>query len=61
MSDSPVNLADPDCEPSDEDFAGFLERAFAHLRDDDEKRLAKMRAEIAKARADVMRRLGLST
>jgi hypothetical protein len=60
MSHAAVNLADPDCEPSDDDLAGLMERAFANVRAEDEQRLAKLREEIAAERAEAMRRLQLA-
>ena len=60
MSQSAVNLADPDCEPSDEDFAGLMERAFANVRAENEQRLARLREQIAAQRAEAMRQLGLA-
>lgn len=40
------NLADPDYEPSDEDFAELLRSAFAGLREAHEASLREMRARI---------------
>ncbi|HVH41214.1 MAG TPA: hypothetical protein VM925_02690 [Labilithrix sp.] len=54
----PGNLADPDFEPTDEDLIGLSRRAFAGVRDEHEKALEKLRADIESARAELLRRLG---
>lgn len=54
---APGNLADPDFEPSDDDLTGLARRAFADVRRQHERALEKLRAQIASARADVLRRL----
>ncbi len=41
-----INLADPACEPSDEDFARLMRTCFAGLRDAREQSLREMRARI---------------
>ena len=50
------NLADPACEPSDEELAGLMQRAFAHVKANHEARLVQLRAEIAKLREEVLAR-----
>lgn len=52
-----VNLADPDREPTDEQLAGLVTRAFAELRTSREPILRKLRADIAAAREEVLRTL----
>jgi hypothetical protein len=59
MATPRINLADPGCEPTDEDFAGLMDRAFANVKAENERRLEKLREEIAAARVEVMRRLRL--
>lgn len=55
VMDAPGNLADPDFEPSDEDLIGLSRRAFANVRSEHERALEKLRAEIARARAEALR------
>jgi hypothetical protein len=52
---APGNLADPDFEPSDEDLIGLSQRAFAGVREQHERVLEKLRAEIELARAEILR------
>jgi len=51
------NLADPDFEPTDEDLIGLSERAFAHVREEHEASLRKLRADIAAAGEAALERL----
>ncbi len=53
----PVNLADPSFEPTDEQLAGLMTRAFAGVRGAHEQAMAKLRAEIAAARVVALERL----
>lgn len=48
MIPAPVNLADPDQEPTDEDFARLMRDAFAGIREAQEASLVEMRARIAR-------------
>jgi hypothetical protein len=48
----PINLADPSFEPTDEQLAGLMARAFAGVRGARERAMANLRAEIAAARAE---------
>lgn len=50
------NLADPDFEPSDEQLAGLMKRAFAGLKEAERARLEKMRSDLAKAREEALAR-----
>lgn len=52
-----VNLADPACEPTDEQLGELFKRAFADVGSKHRESLARLRAEIAKLRADVRRRV----
>ncbi len=52
---TPRNLADPSYEPSDEDFAELTHRAFADVRAQNDAALARIRAEIEKAREEALR------
>ncbi len=51
------NLADPDFEPTDEDLIGLSKRAFAHVREEHEASLRRLRVEIAAARKAALERL----
>ncbi|MBI2895772.1 MAG: hypothetical protein HYY06_19600 [Deltaproteobacteria bacterium] len=53
----PVNLADPGCEPTDAQLAELSQRAFGGVRDARERALKQLRAQIAAAREEVLRRL----
>jgi len=55
----PKNLADPTFEPTDEDLIGLSKRAFAHVREQHEDSLRKLRVDIATARQAAMERLRL--
>jgi hypothetical protein len=57
----PINLADPSFEPTDEQLAGLMTRAFAGVRGAHERTMAKLRGEIAAARAEALARLGGAT
>ena len=52
----PINLADPDFEPSDEDLEGLMRRAFAGVRDEHEQALSTLRGKIAEAEAEALLR-----
>jgi hypothetical protein len=52
-----IDLADPDFEPTDEQLEGLMKRAFAGVGAAHEAALARIRAEIATARAEVLRAL----
>lgn len=56
MSD-PINLADPSFEPTDEQLTGLSKRAFAGVAAAHASAMARLRAEIAIARAEAMREL----
>jgi hypothetical protein len=47
---APINLSDPDFEPTDEQLIGLSARAFAGVRAAHQRALAKLREEIAEAR-----------
>jgi hypothetical protein len=49
------NLADPDFEPTDEELAELMRRAFAHIPIADQRRLGEMRARIRAGQAEVRR------
>jgi len=51
------NLGDPDFEPTDEDLIGLAKRAFAHVREEHEASLRRLRADIATARQAALERL----
>lgn len=55
MSD--VNLADPECEPTDEQLGELFKRAFADVESKHRESLDKLRAEIARLRVEVRRRV----
>jgi hypothetical protein len=52
-----INLADPSFEPTDEQLAGLMSRAFAGVRGAHERAMARLRVEIAAARAEALSRL----
>jgi len=58
---APINLADPSFEPTDEQLAGLMTRAFAGVRGAHERTMANLRAEIAAARVEAVARLGGGT
>ena len=49
------NLADPDFEPSDEQLLELSRNAFAHIREENELRLQKMRERIATGRLELLK------
>lgn len=51
---SPINLADPDFEPSDDQLKGLMTRAFAGVREARERNLVEMRARIARLQLEAM-------
>lgn len=54
MAAPPVNLSDPDLEPSDEQFAELMSRAFAGVAAANEAALARMRQEIASRSREIL-------
>jgi hypothetical protein len=52
-----INLADPSFEPTDEQLMGLSRRAFAGVAASHSAALARLRAEIAAARDEVLRAL----
>jgi len=59
--DDAINLADPDFEPTDEQLIGLSKRAFADVTANHEAALAKLRAEIAVARVQVLKNVAAYT
>lgn len=53
---TPVNLADPSFEPSDDDLARLMHDAFGGLREAHEASLREMRARIQRLQAEARRR-----
>lgn len=53
----PINLADPDFEPSDAQLAELMQRAFAGVRPAHIEMQRKLREEIAVARTHALGRL----
>lgn len=53
--DAPVNLADPAVEPTDEQLAGLMHRAFAGITDAREQSLRELHAGIAADRERLLR------
>ena len=53
---APINLADPDFEPSDDELKGLMTRAFAGVREAKERNLVEMRARIARLEVEAMAR-----
>lgn len=52
-----VNLADPSCEPTDEELGELFKRAFADVGRQHRESLARLRAEIARLRVEARRRV----
>jgi len=52
-----VNLADPAFEPTDEQLGELFKRAFADVDRKHSESLARLRAEIARLRAEARRRV----
>jgi hypothetical protein len=50
-------LDDPEFEPTDEDLIGLSRRAFAHVREEREEALRRLRIEITTARQASLERL----
>jgi hypothetical protein len=50
----PINLSDPDFEPTDEQLAGLCARAFAGVPEARRRAMAKLREDIAAARHEAM-------
>jgi hypothetical protein len=57
----PVNLADPECEPTDEQLRELMAGAFAGVREQRERALQRIRAEIEAARAVVLQEVEAAT
>jgi hypothetical protein len=57
MGTEPINLADPDFEASDEQFAELLRRAFADVGAANESALATFWQEIAARSSDILREM----
>jgi hypothetical protein len=53
----PVNLADPDVEPTDEELEELMRLAFADVKRSHDESLARLRAEIARLRDEALRAL----
>lgn len=53
---SPIDLADPDFEPSDDELQGLMVRAFAGVREAGERNLVDMHARIAKLHVEAQAR-----
>jgi hypothetical protein len=51
---APINLADPELEPTDAQLRELSSRAFAHVREAHERSLRDLRAEIERARAGAL-------
>lgn len=49
-----INLADPECEPTDEEWAGFLSRAFAGVPQEQERALERIHEEIERLRGRLL-------
>ncbi len=49
------NLADPDFEPSDAQLLELSRNAFAHIREENELRLQKMRQRIAQGQLELLK------
>ena len=58
---TPINLADPAFEPTDEQLTGLSARAFAGVRAAREKSMAKLRVQIAAARDKALKALARRT
>ncbi len=50
----PINLADPDFEPSDDELKGLMTRAFAGVGEAKERSLVEMRARIARLQVEAL-------
>ena len=53
---APINLADPDFEPSDDELNGLMTRAFAGVREAKARSLVEMRARISRLQVEAMAR-----
>ncbi len=51
------NLADPDFEPTDAQLLELSRRAFAHIREENQMRLQKMRQRITTGRLELLKQL----
>jgi hypothetical protein len=52
----PPNLADPDCEPSDEQFAELMRRAFAGIAEAHQRALQELNDRIVREGQEALRR-----
>jgi len=52
---TPINLADPSVEPSDEELSGLMQRAFAGIAEAREQSLRQLYADIAETGARQLR------
>ena len=57
---SPINLADPDFEPSDDELRGLMARAFAGVGAANARNLVEMRARIAKLQVEAQAKFDAS-
>jgi hypothetical protein len=55
--DGKINLADPDFEPSDEQLQELMRRAFAHVPEQNERRLRLMHERIKLGRIELLKHL----
>jgi predicted Zn-dependent protease with MMP-like domain len=55
--DAKINLADPDFEPSDEQLQELMRRAFAHIPEQNERRLRLMHERIELGRIELLKQL----
>ena len=53
-----IDLSNPEFEPTGEQLQGLARRAFAGVREANERRLQRLREEIAKAREEALRSFG---
>ena len=52
-----IDLADPECEPTDEEFEGLLHRAMDDARHSHDRATARIRDQIREQRATVLAQL----
>ena len=57
MEAGPINLADPDCEPSDEQLRALSRGAFADVRRKNDEATARLTAAIEQRRQAVLARI----
>ncbi len=56
-----MHLEDPSFEPTDEELVALSQRAFAHVREEHQASLAKLRAEVSVLRQAALERLRART